>query len=189
MDRLGEWSYRGYLPHFNAKSIYQLVTFRLADALPEEAIRKLAEMAIDAPASRKTLEKYLDAGYGSALLRKHENAEVMRDTLLHFHRTKYVLHAWVVMPNHVHVLLDPSPRFTVGQIVRSWKGFSAYKIGKAELAYGRKNLRVWQPDYFDRYIRDEAHYRAACSYIAENPVKAGLVTSASQWKWSSAYAE
>jgi hypothetical protein len=45
----------------------------------------------------------------------------------------------------------------------------------------------WEPDYFDRYIRDQAHYDVAVYYIHENPVKAGLVTSAEEWRWSSAW--
>jgi hypothetical protein len=45
----------------------------------------------------------------------------------------------------------------------------------------------WQDDYFDRYIRDEAHYRRVVRYIENNPVKAGLVRTAAEWPWSSAH--
>ena len=185
MSRLGEWSFRGYLPHYNADATVQLITFRLADSLPAETNAKLAELASNGAELRQRIEKYLDAGFGSGLLRRQENASVVQSALQYFHASRYLLHAWVVMPNHVHVLAEPLSSHLVGQIVHSWKSFTARSIAKNEPEFVEKVGRVSQPYYFDRYIRSEQHYRSAVSYIHENPVKAGLVSDLSDWRWSS----
>jgi len=108
------------------------------------------------------------------------------------------------MPNHVHTLLEPLANVTLGEIVGAWKSVSARKIMRSSLgsadalvrirtkadegvrAPRRNKLRLWQPDYFDRFIRDEPHYRAAVDYVHQNPVVAGLVNLPAQWPWSSA---
>jgi len=89
-----------------------------------------------------------------------------------------------VMPNHVHVLLEPHGAVALSTIVHSWKSYSAKRILALDFRVTATN-RVWQREYFDRFIRDESHYRSALEYIAENPVKAGLARSAKEWMWSS----
>jgi putative transposase len=103
------------------------------------------------------------------------------------------------MPNHVHVLFQPLPGWSVAQIVASWKKFTARKIsayrsagapGTADLQIGSSTDRstaFWHREYWDRYIRNERHFRQAVQYIHENPVKAGLASKAEDWPWSSAY--
>jgi REP element-mobilizing transposase RayT len=126
---------------------------------------------------------------------------------LHFHGTRYAIHAWCVMPNHAHVLFQPMKGWTMSRIVASWKMFSGRKINDWKRKNGLLtdvtgedlNLQragqesgapsgapVWQREYFDRYIRDEVHYRNAVDYIHENPLKAGLTESPEQWPYSSA---
>ncbi len=186
MERLGEWSFRGYLPHYDAASTLQLITFRLADSLPTYVKAKLAELALTDSQHRRQEERYLDSGYGSRLLERFENAEIVQSALLYFHVKRYFLHAWVVMPNHLHVLIEPLNGFTIGQIVKSWKVFTSRQIAKHENEFFQKYRRIWQPDYFDRYIRDEEHYHDAVDYIHKNPVNAGLVKCSLDWRWSSA---
>jgi putative transposase len=86
------------------------------------------------------------------------------------------------MPNHVHVMLEPFPGMALGEIVRTWKTYSAKRINEFMGLSGP----VWAADYHDRYIRDLKHFEAAKDYIRRNPVKAGLCSSAAEWPWSSA---
>lgn len=92
------------------------------------------------------------------------------------------MRAWCVMPNHVHAMAYVERGRTLAQVVHAWKSFTAHAINKT---LGRTGP-VWQREYFDRFIRDEAHYFATIKYIERNPVAAGLVDEAADWKWSSA---
>lgn len=86
------------------------------------------------------------------------------------------------MPNHVHVLLTPTGSHTLSSIVGSWKSFTAKQ---ANGLLGRAGP-FWEPDYFDRYIRNEEHFARTVVYIENNPVAAKLCTTASDWPWGSA---
>src|SRR5262245_47946577 len=171
------WHSRGYIPHFDSPGEVQMITYRLADALPADVVRE--DLEDHDSARRKRLERYLDAGHGSCLLRRPEIASLVVENWLYFDRSRYRLCAWVVMPNHVHVLIDVIPGYQVSRIVHSWKSYTAKKIGRG---------RVWQPDYWDRAIRSEYHFNSAVEYIISNPVVAGLVDVPENWRWSSARA-
>ena len=101
---------------------------------------------------------------------------------LAFDSERYRMLAWTVMPNHVHVLFMPMPGEQLGRIVSSWKRFTARE---ANLLLGRTGA-FWQPDYWDRFIRNDSHYAATVNYIDFNPVKAGLVEAPQLWPWGSA---
>jgi len=181
------WHSRGYLPHFDG-DVTQLVTFRLADSLPQ-SIRRQIEREVEqsnnpdtARAKRIRLEEYLDSGVGECILLKPEVAAIVRDTILNEHGKSCRVDAWVIMPNHAHILLRPNPDASLSVIMKSIKSVSSHKINKL---LGRTGS-VWQPDYFDRYIRDAEHYAKARRYIEKNPVKAGLCAEPSDWEFSSA---
>ena len=125
----------------------------------------------------------IDSGLGSCALRDPAIATIVQDALLHFDGRRYKLFAWTIMPNHVHVLIEQVGGFPLGEIVHAWKSFTAKQANKQ---LGRAGA-FWAPDYFDRYIRDQAHYDVAVYYIHENPVKAGLVARMDEWRWSSAW--
>jgi type I restriction enzyme R subunit/putative DNA methylase len=161
-----------------------MITFRLADALPAE---KLIEFKQKAPFDvdserRRRLESYLDAGHGTCHLRDPRVARLVEAVLRHGDGKQYRLLAWVIMPNHVHALLEILPGHAVSEIIQAWKSVSARS---ANVFLGRGG-RFWQPDYFDRAVRDERHLAAAIRYIHENPVKAGLVRQPEDWTHSSA---
>ena len=86
------------------------------------------------------------------------------------------------MPNHVHVLIEVMPGHPLLRIVHAWKSYTAKAISRI---VGKR--AIWQPDYWDRAIRDERHYGRAIAYIEENPVRAGLVEAAARWPWSSVH--
>lgn len=184
-----EWHSRRGLPHWEAGETPQSITFRLADSLPRDVIERLSEArasglpAGETPAlQRQRFESLLDSGHGECLLARPELAAIVENALLHFHGTRYRLHAWCIMPNHVHVLATPLHGFSLSSIVHSWKSFSAKAINAA---LGRSGA-VWFEEYFDRAIRDDAHFAAAQAYIEANPVKAGLCAAPEAWAFSSA---
>jgi putative transposase len=176
------WFSRGYLPHFDHPGLLQSITFRLADALPSSAIEKMRLPETDDARFREKLEAYLDAGYGTCLLKEPENAEIVENALLHFDQQRYRLLAWVIMPNHVHVLIETQEGYSMPDVIHSWKSFSAKKVNQR---IGREG-EVWQREYFDRFIRDDRHLKAVIDYIEQNPVKAGLVKHAADWQYGSA---
>src|SRR6266436_9344672 len=122
-------------------------------------------------------------GSEACSLRDPVIATMVQDALQYFDGERYKLFAWTIMPNHVHALVEQIVGFPLGDIVHAWKSFTAKKANKQLARTGV----FWEPDYFDRYIRDRAHFEAAVHYIHENPVKAGLVARADDWRWSSAW--
>jgi REP element-mobilizing transposase RayT len=186
------WHSRGYLPHFDSENEIQSVNFRLFDAVRIHVIkewrrqlgwyRNLNPNDPRAVALRRRIETYEDAGYGACFLRDPRIAKLIQGALLHFDGKRYRLLAWCVMPNHVHSLFEMLAGYSLGGILHSWKSYTAKEANRI---LGRRG-QFWDDDYFDRYIRDNDHLQNAIHYIEQNPVKAGLVTEAAQWKYSSA---
>jgi REP element-mobilizing transposase RayT len=182
------WHWRGYLPHFDGGAIPQSVTFRLADSFPKVCLdawraelRQLTRAKADVE-MRRRIEGYLDAGHGACHLRDPRVADLVQNALLYFDGTRYRLHAWVIMPNHVHVLFTPVEGESLSAIVHSWKSYTAKEANRL---LGRQG-QFWEEDYFDRFIRNEEHFAAVAAYIESNPVKAGLCGCNEEWRYSSA---
>ncbi|MEO7993835.1 MAG: transposase [bacterium] len=132
---------------------------------------------------RRQIELYLDRGLGSCILRHHEAATIVQETLLKFDPERYRLLEWIIMPNHVHVLIEMGSTHSLSQVMHSWKSYTATMINRALGTSGT----VWQADYFDRYIRDQRHFEAVVEYIRNNAVKAELVLKPEDWICSSAH--
>ncbi|MGA9779800.1 MAG: REP-associated tyrosine transposase [Limisphaerales bacterium] len=177
------WYSRGYLPHFDAPGVRQMITYRLADAMPANRRHEWeALLAIEDKRERRIkIESYLDAGHGKCHLRQPEIAALVQKNLLHFDGSRYRLLAWVVMPNHVHSLIEIF-QTPLAEILHGWKSYT----GKAANRLLKRTGDFWQAEYFDRFIRDEEHFRKAVRYIENNPVKAGLVKTAEGWIFGSA---
>ena len=178
------WYSRGYLPHFDRPHRIQGLTFRLADSLPFHIVDALAQdPEIHNDTQRRTrIETHLNTGYGACYLREPHIGQLVEDALLHFDKERYQLIAWVVMPNHVHGLIETIEGYPLGGIVHSWKSFTANEANRRL----RRQGAFWFPDYFDRYIRNQQHLENAIRYIHNNPVKAGLVDRPEAWPFSSA---
>ncbi|MHB1423644.1 MAG: REP-associated tyrosine transposase [Gemmataceae bacterium] len=179
---------RGYLPHWEAGQHPQTVTFRLHDSLPaslldqwRQELQHISESARENE-RRRRIDAALDAGYGACYLRQPEIAQLVENALLHFDGTRYCLHAWTIMPNHVHVLFTPLHDNSLSSILHSWKSFTAKEANKL---LNRKGA-FWQEEYFDRMIRDDEHFAAAHRYIDDNAVKAGLCRATEDWPFGSA---
>jgi putative DNA methylase len=182
------WYSRGYLPHFDGGEVPQMVTFRLADSVPQARIEAWRDQLRLLPPDeaeallRERIERYLDRGRGECHLRHPVVAALTEESLLHFDGERYRLFAWVVMPNHVHALFTPSADLRLSQVVQTWKSFTAHR---ANPLLGRRGT-FWQREYFDRFIRDARHFDSALSYIENNPWKAGLCELREDWPYSSA---
>jgi REP element-mobilizing transposase RayT len=87
------------------------------------------------------------------------------------------------MPNHVHALVEIRSDYHLDQIVHSWKSYTAKQANRLL----RRDGPFWAPEYFDRFMRDDAHLATTLIYIEENPVKAGLCATVSDWRFSSAW--
>jgi type I restriction enzyme R subunit/putative DNA methylase len=183
------WHGRGYLPHLDAAGVVQHVTFHLADSMPREAVqRSLADVDLlpsesHQRARRARMHAMLDAGYGSCLLGDGRCAACMQDTLRYGDGDRYRLLAWVIMPNHVHVLVETKAGWPLGKLVQRWKRHTTKCFDRLALGLARP---YWQRDYWDRFVRDDRQYAAVVAYIESNPVKAGLVERPEDWPWSSA---
>lgn len=130
------WYQGKYLPHFDAGNIYQFITYRLADSIPKEKLKILKKEIERLPTNkreherRKQIEAWLDAGFGKCILNKPECAQIVIENWKHFDKIRYNLIAWVVMPNHVHVLIFVYHGWPMYKIVNSWTGYTGRQINK-----------------------------------------------------------
>jgi REP element-mobilizing transposase RayT len=150
----------------------------LGDSLPAAVAQALAALSDNLAQT----DNELDAGLGACWLGRPDIAELVEMALLHFDGERYRLLAWCIMPNHVHVLVEPTAENLLDQIVHSWKSYTAHQANRL---LGRSGV-FWHRDYFDRYMRDEGHLARTVEYVENNPVKAGLTSDPTKWRWSSA---
>jgi REP element-mobilizing transposase RayT len=186
---------RSRLPHWEYDGGAYSITFRLADSLPkaildrlmierEAAIRSIQRSGREpTDMEREDLKRifnekidiYLDAGAGACHLETPAIAEMIVDTLKHFHDQRHYLIAWCVMPNHVHVIFHPMAGFTLDEITHSWKSFSANKAN----AVLRRKGTFWQHESYDHLLRNPEYLMRSIDYVLNNPKKANLTN----WPW------
>lgn len=174
------WYTRDHYFHRDEPGLIQAITYRLADSLPLHLLH--APGVYKDPADdRERIQGWLDRGWGACLLSDFRVAAIVEDVPLHDDGHSYILLAWVVMPNHVHVLIEATQGGSLPEIVQGWKGISARR---ANALLGRQGS-LWQSGYYDRFIRDLDHFERAVLYVHNNPVKAGLVEDARDWRFGS----
>lgn len=175
------------MPHIHADCATQFITFRLEDSLPASIIADWKRELVSKPGREQKkemysrIEKYLDQGHGSLLLQNPRAGKIVNEAIIFYDGKKYVLHAWCVMPNHVHMLVTLLSGITLTDIVRPLKSYTSKHIHDALGGSGR----LWQPDFFDRLIRDGEHFEKVARYIEWNPVKAGLCDDPALWPFTS----
>ena len=182
------------------KAIYHL-SFRLADSIPHSVLKrwlqerkdlithaKYSEEEYLIEAERKAqflysekIEKYLDGSYGKCYLRQTEIAELVANSLVHFNHVRYRLHAWCIMPNHVHVIAEAFSSYNLSNIIHTWKSYTAHRATKLLKLKGA----FWQPDAYNHIIRSKKEYLFQIQYTWENPDKAGLHNW--QWRWKTSH--
>lgn len=182
---------RGHLPHLDAPETTQFLTWRLEDSIPPSAWREVLDDTAVLPEGDQRRERarraegLLDQGLGSAFLRHPLVARAVQESLLHGNGRRYRLHAFVVMPTHVHALLTPMASVDLQTIMRTIKSYTAHEANRILNRAGR----FWQVEYFDRVMRSADHMQRTLTYIEWNPVKARLVSDPAHFAYSSAYPE
>ncbi len=115
------------------------------------------------------------------IFRDARTAELLIDVLSHYRSLgKFLLHEFVIMPDHVHVLLSPAPEISLERAMQFIKGGFSFRLGT------RSKGAIWQESFTNHRIRDEADYGIHRGYIRMNPVRAGLVARAEEYAYSSA---
>jgi REP element-mobilizing transposase RayT len=174
--------YRRRLPHWQPERAALFVTWRLAGSLPRPPSRLVPQGK--GHSSFIEVDRRADKVNSRPLwLKDPRIAELVAKTLLagELERNFYRLRAWVIMPNHVHVLLHPVRSLPV--ITRWLKGSTSRR---ANLLLGRTGQRFWQDESWDRWVRSDGELNWFMRYIEQNPVSAGLVAAPEDWPWSSA---
>jgi REP element-mobilizing transposase RayT len=189
--------YTRNLPHWRQDGATYFVTFRLVDSIPSDAWRSIQREAVEwrdrverealksggaVPGAFRLeyetfqhrhlskVESILDSGLGSCVLAQSEVRQVVTDALKFFDGTRYRLHAFVVMPNHVHLCVTPMEGWELEELLKSWKGFTSRQINLALKRTGS----LWQSESYNRIIRDAEHFARVVRYIGKNAVKVGL---------------
>lgn len=163
------------LPHWQQGEAIQFVTFRLGDSLPDGKLKEwerdrriwlsFQPEPWDAATEQnyhlrfsQRMEAWLDQGHGSCLLRKPDQRAILKQVLMRDHGARANHISWVIMPNHVHLLFNPL--VPMADLIKSWKGVSARRIGCGP---------IWQRHYRDTLIRNPRHFAAVVRYIRKNP--------------------
>jgi REP element-mobilizing transposase RayT len=181
--------YVRHLPHWRQEGATYFVTFRLHDSLPQSKLRELdgvrqewdrrhppphTDAALQELAHEisRRVERWLDQGLGSCLLKDPDAVREVGKALRHFDGQRYELGCAVVMPNHVHVAVRPllCEEEPLERVLQSWKRHTARELNRRLGLSGA----LWQEESFDRIIRDEEHLWRVIQYIGRNPAKAGL---------------
>jgi putative transposase len=176
--------YERNLPHWHPTGTAIFLTWRLYGSLPAAIVQNVQSQKLAAGRQFARFDRHLDrAQLGPFWLRDPAIADSVVETLrkgeemLH----QYALRAYVVMPNHVHLLVVP--RAPIPRITRSIKGVTSRNANRL---LRRTGSPFWQDESFDHWIRDSAEERRIESYIEQNPVAAGLAQRPEDWPWSSA---
>jgi REP element-mobilizing transposase RayT len=174
--------YERRLPHWDAVGQPMFVTFRLHGSLP--AGRVFAPASVTNGKAFVVMDRILDtAATGPKFLSVPSIAMLVvaaiKDGERQFHR--YELHSYVVMPNHVHLLVTPQVPAT--KWLGPLKGFTAHE---ANLQMGTTGKAFWQNESHDHLVRSDEEFGRIRRYIEHNPAKAGLVTAPDNFEWSSA---
>ncbi len=193
---------QGVLPHWEQPGATYFITYRTHDSIPQAAFElwqrqradALRRLEIDPDDPNWTsafghlnwgvrrqfarqfatiLEASLDELHGAFALRYPNVSNVVAENLLHFDGMRYSLGGFVVMPNHVHVLVCLDRNVTLKEQCRNWKHYQSCQINSL---LGNKG-RLWQPESFDHLVRDGDHFQKFRKYIQNNPVKSRLKES------------
>jgi len=177
--------YARNLPHWHPETKAIFLTFRLYGSLPLDVVKKLVRLEKEPRKQFLEAERNLDsARSGPKWLAEPAVASLVESAVFQGQAdlSFYLLEAYVIMPNHVHVLLQP--RVPLPRITQGLKGVSARE---ANAALGRTGKPFWQDESFDHWIRDLAQLERVRAYIERIPLKAGFAKSPEEWRWSSAH--
>jgi REP element-mobilizing transposase RayT len=195
--------YRTGLPHYQPEGAVFAISFRLAFSLPQKVIERLKEEKAVYESISEKLTGEEKKNYAAEFKRKYfedfdsfidkyqsdcdwlrmpEISEIVKNGLLFLNKKMYLLHVFTIMPNHLHIILEPAMKndrwISLAKIMHSIKGYTATKCNNI---LGRKG-QFWQHGHYDHAIRNEKDYYYQINYIKDNPVKAGLVKYWEDWE-------
>ena len=183
---------RRHLPHWIPEDTAVFVTWRLAGSLPQGCltddtnprlrVRKCRRPSV-LPAFFQQDERLDRVRSGPAWLQGSRIACVVVKALLYGEMVRrfYQLHAWVVMPNHVHAIFQPH---TAMPAIMRWLKGRTSRVANQIL--GRTGTPFWHDESFDHWIRTAEELSYLTEYVEDNPLRAGMVEAKEQWRWSSA---
>ena len=168
-------------PHLNVVGEPQFITFRLRDSLPPN--RSFPASSISSGEAFLEMDRLLDeARCGATFLRQPAVARVVLDSIYRGAEIgHYQLHAWVIMPNYVHLLL--TPQVSLSRLLGSMKAATARR---ANLLLHRSGEPFWQDESYNHLVRKGDGFRRVQRYIQGNPVQASLAPKPEEYEWSSA---
>uniref|UniRef100_A0A832DIR7 Transposase IS200-like domain-containing protein n=1 Tax=Ignavibacterium album TaxID=591197 RepID=A0A832DIR7_9BACT len=179
--------HRRNLPHLYYNEGEYFITFRLKNSLPLNEIKKLKDelekKASSLSAKEKRLfikyDELLDSGkFGIPLLKKNEIADIIKNIIHMFDGLYYNLICYCIMPNHVHLVFSIfNNEKSLSDIMKLIKGNSSIMINR----FLNRRGNLWQPESFDRLIRDDKELYQFIKYVLLNPVKAKLVDDWQNW--------
>jgi REP element-mobilizing transposase RayT len=175
--------YRRRLPHWIPDHATMFVTWRLAGSIPPRSPDVLTVDNTGRTSFRVQDERMDRSICGPFWLRQPWIASMVEDALRYGETTRrfYHLYAWVIMPNHVHVVFEPHS--TLSTIMRWLKGRTSREANRH---LGRTGMPFWQDESYDHWIRTNEELHNVIGYVENNPVKAGLIDAKELWPWSSA---
>jgi putative transposase len=179
--------YRRHLPHWDPDEAIIFLTWHIYGSMPRSRAgprpADSAKPPLAAGQQFAAMDRLLDQAPGPRWLNNPQVAEAVADTLFvaESQWQLYDLFAWVIMSNHVHVLLRPHK--PLREVTRAIKSNSARLANRI---LNRAGLPFWQDESFDHWVRNAAEFKKIVRYIEMNPVAAGLVERPEQWPWSSA---
>ena len=174
--------YQRRLPHWHPQGRPVFFTWRLRGSLPPSRVFPASTMS--SGKAFVAMDRLLDNGRTGPLhLARPDVARMMVEAILQGQNIlcHYTLHAFVVMANHIHLLI--TPLVPTPKLLQSLKGITARR---ANQTLGLTGQAFWQEESYDRWVRDDKEFRRNRAYIEENPVRAGLVVMAEDYPWSSA---
>jgi len=177
--------YERNLPHWHPEGKPLFLTWRLHDSLPTSFV-KYFRQTTDFQSGKAFVRfdhKLDEAKCGPTWLKHPRVAGTVVDTIQSADcSAMYSLYAFVIMPNHVHMLIDP--KVDLSEITKAIKGRSARICNQI---LGRRGQPFWQAESYDHWVRSQGSFEKIRLYIERNPVVAGLAENSDVWRWSSAY--
>ena len=166
------------LPQLSAIGQPLFVTFRLHGSLPPG--REFPKESMTSGKAFVYMDRLLDHHRaGPMYLAMPSIAQLVANSIEGGSLSDYLLHAWVIMPNHVHLLITPQE--DVAKLMQKLKGTTARE---ANQMFSRAGVPFWQHESYDHLVRNADEYWRIADYIVQNPVQAGLAASAEEYRWS-----
>ena len=187
------------MPHIDMPGHLTFVTFRLADSMPRDIVEQWHHELVvwfqEHGLGGRTIEEvfkaddvdellknelrrfknrrwhgHLDDCHGACVLRSKQTRNLVEESFLHFEGDRYDLERFVIMPNHVHLLLQMRPGFPLRKQLTETMRYSGRRVNTLL----KQDGAFWQSEPFDHVVRSEAQFEYLQQYISENPQKAGL---------------